>query len=250
MRRVIYRTDKLQSLFLKKKVLKFDNIKKALGASVKKTVLRKLQKLGYRSSYSHGGSYYTLETIAQYNEYGLWSYNRIYFSRYGTLINTAKSLIEISEKGYFAKELQNILHVQVYDSVGKLYATGEVHRCQLGREYLYLSINNWEQQLENRKKLIKAGAEEKGLHFIREFDSSDARRCLPIFLSILNEKQRRLYAGFESIKLGYGGDTIISRITDMNVQTIAKGRKELMAHDIDPARIRRRGAGRPSIKKN
>jgi len=52
------------------------------------------------------------------------------------------------------------------------------------------------------------------------------------------------------MKLGCGGDLIRSRITGMNVKTIARGRKELLAHDISPDRIRREGAGRPSIKKN
>ena len=67
---------------------------------------------------------------------------------------------------------------------------------------------------------------------------------------MLNEKQRRLYVGFESMKLGRSGDLILSRITDMNVKTIARGRKELLSHDISPDRIRREGAGRPAIKKN
>ena len=34
-------------------------LKSALGTSVTFTVLRKLAPLGYRSSYSHGGTYYT-----------------------------------------------------------------------------------------------------------------------------------------------------------------------------------------------
>jgi hypothetical protein len=249
MRTVVYTTEKLQKLFFKKKVLTFDVIKETLGTSVKKTALRKLKSLGYRSSYSHAGRYYTLDIIAQYNEHGLWSYNRIFFSRYDSLINTAKSLIDVSENGYFASELQVLLHVRVYDPLRKLFSTGQVHRRQIGREYLYLSINKWQQQLENRRELIEASAEEKGLYFVSVFDSSDVRHCLPIFLSMLNEKQRRLYVGFESMKLGRGGDAIMSRITGMNVQTIAKGRKDLLAHDIDPERIRKAGAGRPSIKK-
>ncbi len=68
-------------------------------------------------------------------------------------------------------------------------------------------------------------------------------------MSILNEKQRRLYVGFESIKLGRGGDKKISIISDMDVKTISKGRKELLSNDITFERIREEGAGRPSIKK-
>lgn len=47
-------------------------LKSVLGTSVSYTVLRKLSPLGYRTSYSHGGTYYTLDELAQYDELGLW----------------------------------------------------------------------------------------------------------------------------------------------------------------------------------
>jgi hypothetical protein len=68
-------------------------------------------------------------------------------------------------------------------------------------------------------------------------------------LSVLNEQQRRLYLGLESIRLGHGGDTAIARITGVNVKTIAQGRRQLQARDVTPERIRKAGAGRPPVKK-
>ncbi|ODS33395.1 MAG: hypothetical protein SCARUB_01432 [Candidatus Scalindua rubra] len=59
----------------------------------------------------------------------------------------------------------------------------------------------------------------------------------------------RLYLGLESMKLGRGGDHKISQLTGVNVKTIAKGRQELLIKNITPERIRKVGAGRPSIKK-
>ena len=90
MRTVQYTTDKLLKLFRKKKVLSFDIITEALGTPVKMTVFRKMKTLSYRSSYSHAGRYYTIDEIARYDEYGLWSFNRIHFSTNGSLINTLK----------------------------------------------------------------------------------------------------------------------------------------------------------------
>ncbi len=46
----------------------------ALGTSATLTVWRKLASLGYRSSYSHCGAYYTPDSIAQYDELGPWAY--------------------------------------------------------------------------------------------------------------------------------------------------------------------------------
>jgi hypothetical protein len=39
---------------------------------------------------------------------------------------------------------------------------------------------------------------------------NELKAALIIFLSTLNEKQRRLYAGFESLKVGHGGDKQIA----------------------------------------
>src|SRR5262249_26017022 len=59
---------------------------------------------------------------------------------------------------------------------------------------------------------------------------------------------RRLSAGLESQKLGYGGDRHLARITGLSVNTIAKGRRELDDLNLD-GRIRQPGAGRPPVEK-
>ena len=68
-------------------------------------------------------------------------------------------------------------------------------------------------------------------------------------MSLLNEKQKRLFAGYESLKHGYGGDKKIAMKTGLNVKTVSQGRQELISKDIDMVRIRKVGAGRPSLKK-
>ena len=78
---------------------------------------------------------------------------------------------------------------------------------------------------------------------------SSFSECLSLFVQGLNEKQLRLYAGLESIQIGYGGDKAVSEKLGINVKTVAKGREELLTKNIDFARIRNLGAGRPSLKK-
>lgn len=250
MRKIKYDTEKLRKLFLRKKVLTLGLIKEALGTTVKMTAFRKLKTLAYRSSYSHAGKYYTLDEIATYDEYGLWSSKRIHFSVNGSLMDTIKYLIDSSDKGYFASELKSVLKVRVQEPLLKLYAEQRLHRRQIVGEYLYFSANKWQTQFEKRQELIEASQEENNLYFVQGFDSPEVRSCLNLFLSTLNEKQRRLYVGFESMKLGRGGDAVMSKITGINIKTIARGRKELISHDIAPERVRKEGAGRPSFKKN
>jgi hypothetical protein len=60
----------------------------------------------------------------------------------------------------------------------------------------------------------------------------------------LNERQRRLWAASEAISLGYGGVTILSRITGLSRVTLSKGIKELKNNERLPeGRIRRAGGG-------
>ena len=67
-------------------------------------------------------------------------------------------------------------------------------------------------------------------------------------LSTLDERQRRLYVGVESKKLGYGGDRRLARITGLSVDTIAQGRREI--EQMDPSeRIRAPGGGRLQVEK-
>jgi uncharacterized protein with PhoU and TrkA domain len=48
-----------------------------------------------------------------------------------------------------------------------------------------------------------------------------------VFLSRLDEQQRRWYVALESKKIGRGGDKRLSEITGMDVETIRRGRREL-----------------------
>ena len=60
------------------KIGTLDQLKKELCTNSTMTVFRKLKSLEYRSSYSHRGKYYTLNSIAEFDEVGLWSFNSIW----------------------------------------------------------------------------------------------------------------------------------------------------------------------------
>jgi hypothetical protein len=74
---------------------------------------------------------------------------------------------------------------------------------------------------------------------------------LNLLLHRLNEQQRRWVAALESQKIGHGGDTLVALITGLHVDTIRRGREELDAGlaDRPTDRVRKPGAGRPSVKK-
>ena len=76
-------------------------------------------------------------------------------------------------------------------------------------------------------------------------------RQMNLFLSRLDEQQRRWYAAVESAKIGHGGDRFISLVTGLHVDTIRRGREELAesleGRPVD--RIRLPGGGRPALEK-
>ena len=72
-----------------------------------------------------------------------------------------------------------------------------------------------------------------------------------LFLSRLDEQQRRWYVALESKKLGHGSDKRMSEITGMNVETIRRGRRELenSLADRPVDRVRLPGGGRYRVEK-
>ena len=70
---------------------------------------------------------------------------------------------------------------------------------------------------------------------------------LSILLPSLNEKQERLLVDAEAIALGYGGIKILSDITGMSANTIARGVREIKRGDEDVSRIRSKGSGRKNL---
>lgn len=246
MRPIQYATDGLARAFDKHKVLTLEQVRTSLGTPVKMTALRKLRQLDYHSSYSHAGRYYTLERIARWDGHGLWAYTGIRFSRHGTLVETVAHLVDSSSGGWLASELEAVVGVRVHAALLTLYRRGRVLRHQVVREYLYVSVQGGSQQLTRRQEQIAVAASQAmgpGLEL-------GLSPHLTAFLATLNEKQRRLYAGFESLRLGRGGDAVVAGWTGLNVKTVARGRQELQAGGLSMERVRAVGAGRPAAKKN
>src|SRR5260370_27936097 len=68
-------------------------------------------------------------------------------------------------------------------------------------------------------------------HCQQEGDHPDRalHRRMNVFISRLDEAQRRWYVALESQRVGHGGDRLLSQITGLNEATIRRGREELQA---------------------
>ena len=249
MRPPIFDAATLARLFHDKTVATMEEMKAALGTGVDMTVFRKLRQLGYHSSYSDGGRFYTLAQIAQFDALGLWSHCNVHFSRFGSLLNTVEHFVERSPMGYRAAELRAELHVDVKQPLRQLVQRGKLVREALDAAgYLYCTrdVRRCHEQLERRQHQTPSLAARRTVVAMDD----EAKAALLLFLSVLDERQRRLYAGLEALRLGYGGDQQIAALTGLDVHTVARGRRELCAHGLEPPdAIRHRGAGRPMVEK-
>ncbi len=245
-----YGTQALSKLLKKKKIAKMTEFKQALGTNADSTVFRRLRQLSARSSYSHRGSYYTLDDIAQFDEWGLWSFRDVHFSRYGTLLSTAQALVENSETGHFASELESLLQVSVKDALRRLTRQGRLTRDRRWGPYLYCATDPkiQKQQLRLRHRIEERG-EWLGQPVSDGIQPDELRAAILLFYSLLDEQQRRLYAGLEALKFGHGGDCKMARLLGLDPSTVAKGRQQLLSGEVLSDRIRKTGAGRPPVEK-
>jgi hypothetical protein len=82
-----------------------------------------------------------------------------------------------------------------------------------------------------------------------EVAPEEVKAAVLLFYSLLDEQQRRLYAGLESLKLGRGGDRQLADFLGLDPHTVARGRQQLLAQDVAVDRARRAGAGRKRVEK-
>jgi len=82
------------------------------------------------------------------------------------------------------------------------------------------------------------------------YDRSIEQRMVLIY-TFFSEKDRRLYAAAEALKLGYGGISYVSRVLDCDRKTILRGIYELdHPESIEKDRIRTKGGGRKASLEN
>ena len=248
MRTQSYHAEVLVELFKTQKIATLPELKRALGTRADMTVFRKLREIGYRTSYSHRGKYYALAEDMDFDARGLWVFESVRFSKCGTLLDTACAFVAGADAGLFCGELENMLNVGVKEALLKLFRQGRVAREQMFGRYLYCSTDSVvrKRQVMSRRMLERGAA----LGFVGgEAVPDELKAAIVLFVSMLDEKQRRLYAGLESFKLGHGGDRKIAELTDMDVHTVARGRRELLSQDVDAERVRKAGGGRKRVEK-
>jgi hypothetical protein len=239
----------IRQYLLNHKIADLPELKQSLGTTTALTVFRKLKSLHYLSSYTHRGRFYTLPEIARFDDRGLWTHHDVWFSSGGTLMATLESWIQKSLQGWFANELADQLHVDVQDALRELVARGRLRRADVAGRFLYTAadarLSKDQIRTRSASQTIPLAANATSLLV----SPDELKAAILLFYSLLDEQQRRLFAGLESIRLGHGGDAILAGFLQLDAHTVSRGRQQLLDHDVASGRTRRQGGGRPAVQK-
>jgi hypothetical protein len=115
--------------------------------------------------------------------------------------------VDASEAGYAVEELDAIVRVGTKDVLPKWVREKRLCRTRIGNRNVYLSQKRSvrAQQIASRRVRAVQPAVAKSIAD-QDVLPGELKAAIVLFFSLLDERQRRLYAALESLKLGYGGD--------------------------------------------
>lgn len=148
--------EKLRKLLRHELVVEVDELYRALGTRSRMTVFRRLREVGYRTSFTHGGRYYTEVDGPQFDDAGLWFHRDVGFSRAGTLKETVVVEVDASSDGRTHGELQGLLRVRVHNTLLELVREARIRREPVGGAWLYVGADPKRAagQVERRRELV------------------------------------------------------------------------------------------------
>lgn len=150
----------LSKLFQRRPVAELETLCEVLKTTSRMSVFRRLSLLGYLTSYSHAGRYYTLSNVPDFDMEGLWRFQGICFSRHGSLKATVVHLVDVADAGLTHSELSTRLQVRVHNAVLDLVRQGRIGREEVASLYLYVSADHVKAARQVDRRQLLDGADQ------------------------------------------------------------------------------------------
>lgn len=143
----------LKRMFRKYKVLTLKQVAKEHDCSIR-TIQRQFAELDILRSYNKNSRYYTLPEIPTFNDYGIWCYQDILFSKYGDLRQTVRHAILSSENGLNGNEIGNIVQLLPRSFLHHFQKMEGIFREKHDGVYIYFSndLTTYAMQKNNRAR--------------------------------------------------------------------------------------------------
>lgn len=141
----------IASFYHDKMIQTFSDLETISGCKGR-TLQRKIKKSKLLASYNKNSKFYTLPSLALFNEYGIWQYQGVLFSQHGDMFQTLVCLVDQSTSGYTSGELMPLVHVKTDDALRVLVNQKRLQRHKDSICYVYYSIDQqrYETQRDNR----------------------------------------------------------------------------------------------------
>lgn len=152
--------EQIRQLLLNNTIMSLKQLRSELQRP-RSSLFRDLKKLDLISSYTHTGQYHALTRLAKFDEDGLWFFQDIGFSRYGTLKRSLIHVITHSQAGMTHREIRKLFRVEVQKPLTALVRTHAIARQLLpGGIHVYLSADEtslaqWERRLAIGDKALE-----------------------------------------------------------------------------------------------
>ena len=130
--------DAALSTLRKKKILTIEELSGLLRCS-NITSRRRLKQWRALTSYNQNNRYYTLPDIPVFTPMGLWYYQGVFFSKYGTCKQTVIHFVNISEKGLSNTELAEKLGENPNSLLAHFKEIPGIRKERHGRDIVYFS---------------------------------------------------------------------------------------------------------------
>ena len=129
----------LAALFRRQSIVELETLFNTLKTRSRMSVFRRLSGMGYLTSYTHAGRFYTLQSLPTFDREGLWYHEAVGFSSHGTLKSTVIHMVEQSDSGRTQHELQVRLRIRVHNTLLDLVRQKRLGREPWAGQYLYVS---------------------------------------------------------------------------------------------------------------
>ena len=142
----------IENQFIEKIAVTLRELSQFLNVSIR-TIQRKIRQWDTIRSYDHNGSYFSLKKLATFNSYGIWEYNNIHFSKFGTLKNTLVAIINNSSHGMDGSQIRDVLGMDTRSFLFQYKDVSGIKREKIGDNYVYFSSEQqqFSEQLLKRK---------------------------------------------------------------------------------------------------
>lgn len=135
-------SSKIRGLLRISTVMTLKKLREELNDRPRSSLFRDLKKLNLISSYTHTGQYHALNKSAKFDKNGLWFFQDVGFSQYGTLKSTLTHIVSHSPSGMTHKAMKLMFRIEVQKPLTDLVKHNAITRQLLpGRIYVYLSAD-------------------------------------------------------------------------------------------------------------